>query len=133
MGFLARLFGICRTSPPADGDCWSVADGKITIDLRRAMELARPGGAVRLEGRGLDKRILVFRGDDTALHALENRCSHAGHRRLDPIVGEGIVRCCSVGRSEFDYQGNRLAGAAKTSIRPLAVDVDGPTLVIRLG
>lgn len=130
MGVLARLFGICRTRPPADGECWRLADGRITIDLERAPELAAPGGAIRLEGPALTRRILVFRGDDGRFHALENRCSHAAHRRLDPVVGEGIVRCCSVGRSEFDYQGNRLSGAAHGPIRALVVEVQGRTLTI---
>jgi nitrite reductase/ring-hydroxylating ferredoxin subunit len=132
MGFFKRLFGICSTSPPADAGCWNVADGKVTVDLARASELANPGGAIRLEGGALPKRILVFRGDDGQVRAMENRCSHVGHRRLDPVVGQGIIRCCSIGRSEFDYEGRRLAGAAQGPIRPLKVETDGQMLVISL-
>ena len=129
MGIFKRIFGICNT-PALDPGLWNYAEGRVTIDLGQVGELAKPGGAVRLEGQGLQKRVLVFRGDDDQFYALENRCSHAGHRRLDPAVGEGKVRCCSIGKTEFDYQGNRLAGAGQDSIRPLAVEIDGQTLVV---
>jgi nitrite reductase/ring-hydroxylating ferredoxin subunit len=132
MGLFKRILGICATRPPDDPGCWSFANGKIEITLARAAELAKPGGAIRLEGGTLPCRVLVFRGDDGRYHALPNRCSHAAHRRLDLLPGQGKVRCCSIGQSEFDYAGQRLAGSAKESIVPLAVEVDGERLVVSL-
>jgi len=132
MGLFKRILGICETRPPADAGCWSFADGKIEITLARAAELAQPGGAIRLEGRSLPRRVLVFHGDDGRYHALPNRCTHVGHRRLDVLPGQGKIRCCSIGQSEFDYAGGRLAGSAKTSIVPLAVEVDGERLIVAL-
>ncbi|MBN1590367.1 MAG: Rieske 2Fe-2S domain-containing protein [Pirellulales bacterium] len=131
MGFFKRLFGICGTRQPADPGSWSFADGKVAIELDRMPELAKPGGAVRLEGAGMTKRVLVFRGDDGQFHAMENRCSH-GHRRLDPVAGQGTVRCCSIGQSVFDFEGNRVSGAAKDGISPLKVETEGQTLVVGL-
>jgi nitrite reductase/ring-hydroxylating ferredoxin subunit len=132
VGLFKRILGICETRPPADAGCWSYADGKIEIALARAVELAQPGGAIRLEGGSLPRRVLVFRGDDGRYHALPNRCTHVGHRRLDMLPGQGKVRCCSIGQSEFDYAGRRLAGSAKESIVPLAVEVDGDKLIVSL-
>jgi nitrite reductase/ring-hydroxylating ferredoxin subunit len=132
MGLFKRIFGICETRPPADPGCWAFADGKIEIRLDRAGELAAPGGAIRLEDGPLPCRVLVFRDDDGRYHALPNRCTHAGHRRLDLVPGQTIVRCCSVGQSEFDYSGQRLAGSATASIRPLAVEAAGDRLIISL-
>ena len=131
MGFFKRLLGICST-PLASDDAWVVNDSKVTLDLRRVGCLAKSGGAVRLEGPGLKYRILVIRGDDGKFHAFRNRCSHAGHRRLDPVPGEGIIRCCSIGQSEFDYDGKRLAGSASDPIQPLTVTVETHTLNISL-
>jgi nitrite reductase/ring-hydroxylating ferredoxin subunit len=125
MGFFKRLFGICATPPPADTGCWRFADGVVEVELARTPELAANGGAVRLEGGELPTRVLVLRGDDGALHALENKCDHAG-RRLDPLAGSGQVECCSIGKSRYDYDGLLHGGMAKQAIRafPLA-EADG--------
>ena len=108
MGFFTKLLGICSTPLPADSSCWSFTDGKIEVDLARVRELSSPGGAVRLEGSPLPRRVLVVRDKDGAYHAFPNRCTHMGHRRLDHMPEEGKIKCCSVGQSVFDYEGNRL-------------------------
>jgi len=68
-------------------DCWNYVDGKLTIDLNGASELKTLGGAVRIEGKNLPKRIFVVLGEDGAYRAFHNRCTHLGHRRLDPVPG----------------------------------------------
>ena len=115
MGFFKRLLGICDTQPPADPSCWSFSDGRLTIDLGKASELASNGGAMRLEGSNLPSRVLVFRDEDGAAHAFENKCTHMG-RRLDPKPGSTEVRCCSVGKTIFDASGKRLSGSGKGDI-----------------
>ena len=132
MGFFAKIFGICSTPAPADGQCWSFADGKVEVDLGRATELSAPGGAVRLEGRPLPRRVLIVRAEDGSYHAFPNRCTHAGHRRLDHLPGEGRVKCCSVGQSTFDYQGQRLSGSASDPIKPFRVEEADGKLTIWL-
>ena len=131
MGFLKRVLGICRTRPPADPDCWKPGDGKIEVDLARAVELGEPGAAIHLEGGGLAHRVLVLKAEDGALHAFINKCSHAG-RRLDPLPGQAQVECCSVGKSRFDYAGERLSGSAKKAIKPLQVEEQEGKLIISL-
>jgi len=130
MGFFKRLLGICETKLPSDDGCWRYADGRLDIELSRAPELAAPGGALRFEGGALPKRVLLVHGHDGQFRAFPNRCTHAGHRRLDPVPGEPIVRCCSVGQSVFDYTGKRLSGSATESIQPLRVEATGDRLVI---
>lgn len=130
MGFFKKIFGICETRPPSDAGCFSYRDGRLEIELNRAPELAKAGGAIRIEGGELPCRILVLHGDDGRFHAFPNRCTHIGHRRLDPLPGTGKVRCCSVGQSEFDYAGHRLAGSAKDNIVPFDVAVEGETIVV---
>lgn len=131
MGFFKRVLGICRTSPPADPGCWKAADGKIEVDLAQAAELGEPGGAMRLEGSGLSDRVLVLKAEDGAVHAFVNKCTHAG-RRLDPLPGEAMVECCSVGKSRYDYTGERLSGSAKKAIKPLQVEEQAGKLIISL-
>jgi len=113
--FWQRLFGICATPAPRDPHCWSVAGATVTIDLDKAPELGTVGGAIRLEGGGLAKRVLVIRAPDGAFHAFANHCTHMG-RRLDPVPGTATVQCCSIGKSTFDLNGKRQAGSAGKDI-----------------
>lgn len=131
MGFFKRLFGICSTQPPADPGCWAVVDGRAVVDLGRAPELKDPGGAVRLEGGELARRVLLLRGEDGKLHAFVNKCSHGG-RRLDPLPGAGKVECCSVGKSVFDYEGKLQSGSAKKDILSLEVAEEESKAVVSL-
>jgi nitrite reductase/ring-hydroxylating ferredoxin subunit len=130
MGFFKRLFGICETEPPADEDCWTYADGKLEVVLDKAPELSMKGGAIRLEGPYLPKRVLVVHGEDGQYHAFPNRCTHAGHRRIDPVPGEDKIRCCSVGKSTFDYSGQTISGSAKEPLEPLTLETERGKLVI---
>lgn len=129
MGFFKRLLGICDTRPPADDGCWRYADGRIVVLLDRAPELSKPGGAIRLAGSGLTRRVLVVHGEDGRFVAFPNRCTHAG-RRLDPVPGKAEIRCCSIGKSAFDYEGQRLSGLAKQPVRPLKVEQREGELII---
>ena len=63
---------------------------------------------------------------------LERRESHGllGHRRIDPVPGEDKIRCCSVGKSTFEYSGKLISGSAKESLDPLALESDGGKLII---
>ena len=100
-----RILGIPGTSKPADSDCWTYADGKVTIDLKKTPELQKPGDAIRLEGKNLLARLLVVLGADGKYHIFRNRCTHVGHRRLDPVPGTQTVQCCSVSKSTYDFEG----------------------------
>lgn len=112
MGIFKRILGICATEEPKDPGAWRVEGQSVVLDLTKLPELAPKGGAVRLEGSGLAKRLLVWRDEAGQLRALRNKCAHAG-RRLDPRPGgEGVI-CCSVGRSTYDSTGQPLKHADK--------------------
>jgi len=130
--FFQRLFGLPATSKPLDPQCWTFSDGKIMIDLKRAPELETVGGALRLEGGGLPRRVLLIRGDDGAFYAFHNRCSHVGHRRLDAVPGTGTVQCCSVGKSTYTYDGRKIFGPTPDPIEIFAVKLEGERLIISL-
>jgi nitrite reductase/ring-hydroxylating ferredoxin subunit len=130
--FFHRIFGVPATSKPLDPQCWSISNGKITIDLNRATELKKPGGALRLEGDGLPMRVLVIRGDEGQFHASHNRCTHIGHRRLDPVPDTGTVQCCSVGKSTYTYDGKKVYGPPTGSIKTFKAELDGERLIVFL-
>ncbi|OQY42500.1 MAG: (2Fe-2S)-binding protein [Desulfobacteraceae bacterium 4572_87] len=129
MGFFKMLFGICRTAPPTEEDCWRFANGKIEIDLDRAPELKNQGGAIRLEGNGSPERVLVIHGRDGQFHAYKNRCTHVG-RRIDPYSEDKLLRCCSISKSTFDYEGNVISGSAKKPLTPFKVEQEGGKLTL---
>ncbi len=131
MGILKRILGICQTRPPSDGDCWTIQDGTVEIDLARAAELIPKGGAIRLEGEGLPERLLIVHGDDDQMYAFRNKCMHAG-RRLDPLAGAAQVQCCSVGHSTWTYDGKRVSGSAKEPLTGFPVDRVDDKLVVRI-
>jgi nitrite reductase/ring-hydroxylating ferredoxin subunit len=129
MKFLKRLFGICETPLPADGAGWEYAEQTLRLQLDRTPELAQPGGAVRLEGKGLPKRVLVVHGEDGGYHAFGNHCTHMG-RRIDPLPGSGRIECCSVSKSTFTYSGEPVGGAARKPLEVFPVSAAGNELTI---
>ncbi len=129
--FVQRLFGVCATAKPAVKDCWNLDNGKVTIDLAKAGELRRRGGAIRLAGNGLDVPLLVVYGNDGKYHAFKNACTH-GNRSLDPVPGTDTVQCCSIGTSTFSYDGSLIEGPAKGSLTVFPAEVKGQTILIHL-
>ena len=78
-------------------------------------------------------RVLVIRGDDGKFHAFRNRCTHIGHRRLDPVPETGTVQCCSVGKSTYTYDGKKIYGPPTGSIKTFKVEVEGDRLIVYVG
>ena len=125
------LFGICQTAPPTEEGCWRFVNGKIEIQLDRTPELKEMGGAIRLEGNGSPERVLVIHGMDGQFHAYKNRCTHAG-RRIDPYSQDKLLRCCSISKSTFDYDGNVISGAAKKPLTPFHVAQENGKLMVSM-
>lgn len=132
MGFVKRLFGLPVTGLPSDDSSWKVIDGKtIEVKLDDIPALAKAGGAVRLEGQGLEPRLLLLHGIDGVFRAFKNNCACSGWR-IDPVDDEEKVRCCTLAQSTFDYDGKRVSGPAEKDIETFPVERDEGTLVIRL-
>lgn len=124
-----RILGRQATPLPEVNDFWSFRDNIVEIDLAKVESLSRKFGAVRLEGNGLTKNLLVIHGGDDQYHAFYNSCSHGG-RGLDPVPGTKTVQCCSMGTSTFDYQGNLISGSAQRGIDVFPVLKENGKLII---
>lgn len=131
MGLFKSILGICETRP-LDAGLWTVEGNQVTIRLSGAGALAPVGGAVRLEGQDLPSRVLVVHTDADEYLAFENRCTHTGRRRLDPVEGRAEVRCCSIGHSIFDYEGKRVSGPATDPINKHRAEKRGEELIVTL-
>jgi Rieske Fe-S protein len=130
--FLQRILGIPVTKKPKVPDCWTYSDGKLKIDLGKTPELEHPDGALRCEGRDLALRVLVVRGRDNQFYAFQNRCTHLGHRRLDPVPGTDTVQCCSVNKSTYDLKGQNIFGPAPRPIVVYSTEVADDQLIVHI-
>ena len=128
--FFQRLLGIPATKQPGSDDCWNYANGKLTIDLSKASELKISGTAFRFEGKNLPKRVLVVCGEDGEYRAFHNRCTHLGHRRLDPVPGTDTVQCCSINKSTYDANGVKIFGPAPHPVTRYSVAEGENSLVV---
>jgi len=131
MKFIKRLLGICETRLPLKNGSWTYGNQEIKIDLKQTPELANPGGAVRLEGKGMSERVLVIHGADGKYHAFLNKCTHMG-RRIDPMPGKEMIECCSISKSTFTYSGDRVSGAAHDSLSVFQAVSENDKLIIKL-
>jgi cytochrome b6-f complex iron-sulfur subunit len=129
-GFFKAIFGVCETLP-LDAELWRVEGKQVAVRLAEATALTPVGGAVRLEGKGLASSVLVIHADTDEYLAFENRCTHGG-RKLDPVAGSRELRCCSIGHSRFDYQGNKLSGPAKGPLTSYPTEKQGEELIVTL-
>ncbi len=125
-----RILGISATAKPKIDSCWHYADGKLTIDLSKASELKASGGAARFEGNNLPVRVLVVYGEDGEYRAFQNRCTHFGHRRLDPVPGTSTVQCCSINKSTYDSDGKNIFGPAPRPGTRYPVEKDQEKLIV---
>lgn len=130
VGFFKAMLGICET-PRLDEELWTLERNQVMITLGEPTTLAAAGGAARLGGKGRMPSILVVNAGADEYLAFENRCTHFG-RKLDPVEGKRELRCCSVGHSRFDYQGNKLSGLAKGPLRKYPVEKRGEQLIVTL-
>ena len=130
MSFFKALLGICRTKPLSP-DLWSFNDGKIHIALSNLAELQKEGDAVYLEGAGLQSPVLIVKAKDDKYLAFENRCTH-GKRKLDPVPGASTLKCCSIGHSSFDFEGNVIKGPAKKALTSYTAEISDDNLIIKL-
>jgi len=131
IGFFKALLGICETKP-LDAALWTLDGGQLRLQVAGRDEVMPKGGGVYVQGRGLERPLLVIRTEDDNYLAFTNRCPHIGHRKVDHVPDRRILRCCSLGHSTFDYDGRRLGGPAKESLLRHPVTADGGDLVVNL-
>jgi len=125
------ILGICETAPLGD-TLWRLEKNTVRIAVDRVADLQKPDGAVYLKGKGLKYPILVVKTADGNYLAFKNRCTHVGHRKLDPVPGQAALRCCSVNHSMYDYKGKRLSGPAKKDLDTYRVSLENGELVLTL-
>lgn len=132
MGIIKQIFGICATAMPQNKSAWENKGDHILVKLSACPELEKANSGIRIEKRGLKDRILVVRGENDQFYAFKNQCSHIGRRRIDPLPGKEQLRCCSVNKSTYQYDGSVVSGPAKTPLKTYTVEVNEDILIIRL-
>ena len=131
MSIFKAIFGICETKE-LGSTSWRMDGGKVVVKLEDAPELNQKGGAVYLKGGGLAKPLLLVRAEDNSMLAFANRCSHLLGRKVDPVPGESRLRCCSLGHSEYGYDGQVIKGPANEPLKKYAVEIQNGEIVVTL-
>jgi Rieske Fe-S protein len=131
VGFVKALGGVCDTKPLSQ-DLWNLEGDAVRVKLSGNPDIIERGGGTYLQGKGLARPVLVVRTDDGEYLALTNRCTHVGHRKIDPVPGQKTLRCCSVGHSTFDYEGKPLSGPAKNPLARHEIVLDKGDLLIKV-
>jgi nitrite reductase/ring-hydroxylating ferredoxin subunit len=129
VGILKALLGKCETKE-LDPRLWSLANGVVRVKFGEVAELAIKGGAVYLQGKGLYIPILIVRTEDDKYLAFANKCTHGG-RKIDHVPSESKLRCCSLGHSTYDYNGNVVKGMAKRPITKYETEIMDADLIIK--
>ena len=131
MSIFKAILGICETKE-LDSTSWRMDSGRVVVKLEDAPELNKKGGAIYLKGGALAKPLLLVRAEDGNLLAFANRCSHLLGRKVDPVPGESRLRCCSLGHSEYGYDGQVIKGPAKEPLKKYAVEINNGDIVVTL-
>ena len=129
MGIFKSIFGICN-SPKLNETLWHYENNVITIE--ESVFNDQNAAGVYMKGQGLLKPVLLYRGDDDALHAVQSVCPHA-KRKIDPIPGSGKLRCCSLMHSTFDYNGKKLSGPAHGDLTIYPISQQNGQIQIAIG
>jgi nitrite reductase/ring-hydroxylating ferredoxin subunit len=130
-GFIKALRGICETKP-LGRELWELEGDRIRVKLNQMPEPLEIGAAIYLEDADLTYPVLIVRKDSDTYLAFANRCAHS-HRKLDPVPGQQVIRCCSVMHSTYDYEGNKLSGPATGNLIRYQAEVSGDDLMITVG
>ena len=130
LGFFKALRGICETKP-LSRDLWEQEGNKVRVKLNQLTIPLEKGAATYIKDNALQYPVLILRTDDDTYLAFANRCTHS-HRKLDPVPGQQILRCCSVMHSTFNYKGEKLSGPATGNLTPYPAEMSGDDLIITL-
>ncbi len=127
----SMITGVSGT-PAAPEGSWSVEGKRLIVDTAKIPGLAADGGSVKLKtGEGeTAAKVIILRNDGSYL-AYEDRCTH-GQRELEFAHAEKKLCCVSFGQSEFDLDGNALAGPAEGLLKRYRLSMEGSKLKIDL-
>lgn len=70
--------------------------------------------------------------EKTFLPSMTDVPINSGGRRIDPVPGTSHLRCCSVGKATFDYDGKVISGSAKGPLLRYSVEIKENKLLISL-
>ena len=109
----------------------AVASGEVRVPVTAAPWVRGGQGTLAIAIEGREDKILVFRGPDGALAAVDMTCTHRGcDVEWAPATGRIVCPCHG---SEFSSTGALLQGPAKQPLAAFPVRVEGDALVVHVG
>ena len=119
---LSSIVG-CKLLPP-------LVDGKVTITLADAPDLAQPGGSIVGTPQGFSDPLAVVRVDQSTVVALNARCTHLGCTVAYDRSNNDLQ--CPCHQSSFALDGTVQRDPATRNLTVYPVTFDGSTVVITL-
>ncbi len=113
---LAGVPLLCCDTPDIPPASIAYAPGSITIDLRQAPGLARPGLAAKIVDPQRKLNIIVTRPEKNRFVVLDRQCTHGGGQVAYNRTRR-TVQCTCWGHSEFALAGAVIQGPAKRPLR----------------
>ena len=124
----------CCTLAEIPPDVTRIEPGLITIDLARAPELARTGGAIKIVDSARKLQILIAHPDKNRFVALDQKCTHGGGP-LTYVHRHKHLYCTCWGHANFALDGSVLRWPNSEKPRPLrahAVEQRGGVLRVHV-
>ncbi len=126
---MCGLSGCGSDTPKAVKTSIRNEDGKIHLDLAKVPELKEVGASVRLTGDGVPTPLVVIRTTQNEYTVVSAKCTHFG-RTVDYNHETGILRCVSIGHSQFTLDGKVLKGPAKKPLKCYETTLSKGELII---
>ncbi len=124
----------CCTLPEAPSGAVRFEPGLVVIDLARALDLNRSGGALRVVDSARKLQILVARPSKNRFVALDQKCTHGGGA-LTYVHRHKHLYCTCWGHAKFALDGTVLRWPNSQKPRPLrahTVERRGNLLYVRV-
>jgi Rieske Fe-S protein len=115
---LAGVSNDCCTLPDVAPDAMRIEPGRVVIDVARAPQLGRMGGAVKIVDPARKLQILVARPGRNEFVALDQKCTHGGGP-LTYVHRHKHLYCTCWGHSKFALDDSVLRWPNAQTPRPL--------------
>jgi cytochrome b6-f complex iron-sulfur subunit len=126
-----KLKSTCCDTPEISGDCYSVSNEHITVDLTKIEALDTPGHAALIVDTAKNLEIIIVRPTGNDYVALSRICTHGGNV-VSYNSRRNILQCNNFNHSIFDLMGQVVKGPASEPLHVYPLRLQNNNLVITL-
>lgn len=110
---------------------YSVDGNTLRVTLDQIPLLKEVGSAIQLDVVSKDRNLIIIHESINEYKTFEDKCTHGG-RELEYQNDDHVLRCVSIGHSQFDTNGHVIKGPAEDDIMSFPTLLDNNELFIEL-